>query len=620
MNGGKTFLRVTPTEEGLLRQYERLRKENPKCLVGDETERWLHTHNLSKVGSAAGYAAETYKFLCETYPSNQTLKLERARAEFALRAEAVKWAPKFAQLWEGKAHFTLYTDTGLTNATYIGLATHEDDGGERIRNVIFSDNQKAIDAEALALLASTGEKGKELSEQIQERLKQRDEILDRYFESIGIENDERHTGPEFQEDTNRIIAFLIAAEPTQKLLTIGANGETVEMDVTEEKAEFLATTDIQEDEFKTFLFDLWQAELEDVWNDAVEIHVPRWAKYLMAALWFDVVGPQIERERTRENARAPSYVMTTIRDGRRDGGLAIGPWGKDGTPHVQVVPPKGFALYLPWDADVEGENGETVSIRQTLTGQNILVYLAACTSWLDEGRDPGGRFIFDENFFLGEYLGSRRIARSDKKGSRFTSKNRASLRASFETLQRIHVKSVGDVVASEAEPLIQKYHQKSTGKHLYYRHSPLLVDALNQDYTQFPRAVLRQDAKDAALSIGMASFVREKATVLMKHNGTHEAPLSYWLEKAGEDPADGKRRLGNAYFQKASDKLKRVIQEGEVGSFSGVGDGAASLLTFTADTTLLGAYEPLKKAQAEAIKIARTGNAIAAAKARSKKK
>ena len=339
-----------------------------------------------------------------------------------------------------------------------------------------------------------------------------------------------------------------------------------------------------------------------------------------SVLWLHVVRPEIERERTRENARAPSYVMTTIRDGRRDGGLAIGPWGKDGTPHVQVVPPKGFALYLPWDADVEGENGETVSIRQTLTGQNILVYLAACTSWLDEGRDPGGRFIFDENFFLGEYLGSRRIARSDKKGSRFTSKNRASLRASFETLQRIHVKSVGDVVASEAEPLIQKYHQKSTGKHLYYRHSPLLVDALNQDYTQFPRAVLRQDAKDAALSIGMASFVREKATVLMKHNGTHEAPLSYWLEKAGEDPADGKRRLGNAYFQKASDKLKRVIQEGEVGSFSGVGDGAASLLTFTADTTLLGAYEPLKKAQAEAIKIARTGNAIAAAKARSKKK
>ena len=295
MNGGKTFLRVTPTEEGLLRQYERLRKENPKCLVGDETERWLHTHNLSKVGSAAGYAAETYKFLCETYPSNQTLKLERARAEFALRAEAVKWAPKFAQLWEGKAHFTLYTDTGLTNATYIGLATHEDDGGERIRNVIFSDNQKAIDAEALALLASTGEKGKELSEQIQERLKQRDEILDRYFESIGIENDERHTGPEFQEDTNRIIAFLIAAEPTQKLLTIGANGETVEMDVTEEKAEFLATTDIQEDEFKTFLFDLWQAELEEVWSDDIDIQVPRWAKWLMVSLWFDVVGPLLEK-------------------------------------------------------------------------------------------------------------------------------------------------------------------------------------------------------------------------------------------------------------------------------------------------------------------------------------
>ena len=127
MKEGQVFLRVTPTEEGLLRQYEQLRRERPKIHTGDEISRWLDTHNLSKVGSAAGYAAHVFKFLRDTYPNNQTLKLEQA--ELALRAEAMKWAPKFAKLWEGRAHFTIYVDPELDYASYLGLATHEDDGG-----------------------------------------------------------------------------------------------------------------------------------------------------------------------------------------------------------------------------------------------------------------------------------------------------------------------------------------------------------------------------------------------------------------------------------------------------------------------------------------------------------
>jgi len=336
-------------------------------------------------------------------------------------------------------------------------------------------------------------------------------------------------------------------------------------------------------------------------------------------LWADIVRPSL-KERSRENTIAPSSLITSLRDGRRDGGLTIGPWGKDGTHHIAVIPPKGIALFLPFDADVvpKGSKG-TVSLRQTLTGYQMRLLLAAWTAWLDEGRDSSGKFKFDENIFLGEYLGLKHIDRTDQKGLRFNSTTTKTLRSSFAALGAIHVKSIGDIEASEAEPLIQKYHQKSTGKHLWYRHSPLLLDALHEHYTQFPRAVLRQDAKDASLSVGMASFVREKATVLMKHNGTHEAPLSYWLEKAGEDQTEGKRKFGNAYFLKASEKLKKAIQEGEVGSFSGVGDSAASLLTFTADTTLLGAYEPLKKAQAKRINAARIGEAIAIANAKKAK-
>jgi len=310
MKEGQVFLRVTPTEEGLLRQYEQLRRERPKIHIGSEIDRWLDTHNLSKVGSAAGYAAQGFKFLCDTYPNNQTLKLEQA--ELALRAEAMRWAPKFAKLWEGRAHFTIYVDPELDYASYLGLATHDDDGGERIRNVIFSDNQKAIDAEALAILASTGEKGKELSEQIQERTKQRDEILDRYFESRGIEKDKRHTDHGFQEDTNRIIAFLIAADPTQKLTTIGVNGERDEVDVTEEKAWFIEERNVFEDEFKTFLFDLWDAELEEVWDDAIDIHVPRWAKWLMVSLWFDVVGPLLEKAYKKPASLVRAVFADTI--------------------------------------------------------------------------------------------------------------------------------------------------------------------------------------------------------------------------------------------------------------------------------------------------------------------
>lgn len=339
-------------------------------------------------------------------------------------------------------------------------------------------------------------------------------------------------------------------------------------------------------------------------------------------LWADIVRPSL-KERSRENTLVPSGLITTMRDGRRDGGLIIGPfgpWGEGGTPTIAVIPQKGISLFLSVDADVvqKGSKG-TVSLRQAINGYQMRVLLASYTAWLDEGRDASGKFIFDENIFLGEYLGLKHIDRTDQKGLRFSSTTRKALRDAFDALRGIQVKSFGDIEASEPEPLIQQYHQKSTGKHLWYRHAPMLIDAVHEHYTQFPRAVLRQEANDAALSFGMASFVREKALVLMDHNGTHEAPLSYWLEKAGEDPTEGKRKLGNAYFQKASDRLKRAIQEGEIGSFSGAGDRAASVLTFVADPKLLFAYEPLKKARGKRIKAARYGEAIAIANSKKAK-
>ena len=630
---GRILLNVTPTEEGLLAQYEQLRRERPKIFVGDEVQRWLETHNLSQVEKAAGYVVQTLTFLRENHPKDQILNSERA--EIALRAEVVKWAPRFAKLWEGRAHFTIFVDAELDYASYLGLATHDGDNGERPASVIFTDAQKAIDEGALTLLASVGEKGKELSDGIRERIKHRDEICDRYFDRRGVEKAKRHTDWEFVADTNAIRRFL-SIVPLQAIhdADVKKVGEEYFKEypledthplvyIKEERDTFLAETGIKEEEFKPLLWDLWQSGAYETWTPNVQ--VPRWAKWLMVALWTDVVAPQIEREiaREKENTLVPSGLITTLRDGRRDGGLILGPfgpWGEGGTPTIAVIPQKGISLFLSFDADVvqQGSKG-TVSLRQAINGYQMRVLLASYTAWLDEGRDPGGKFIFDENIFLGDYLGLKHIDRSDQKGLRFSSTTRKALRSAFDALRGIQVKSFGDIEASEPEPLIQQYHQKSTGKHLWYRHAPLLIDAVHEHYTQFPRAVLRQEANDAALSIGMASFVREKALVLMDHNGTHEAPLSYWLEKAGEDPTEGKRKLGNAYFQKASDRLKRAIQEGEIGSFSGAGDRATSVLTFAADPKLLFAYEPLKKARGKRIKAARIGEAIAIANSKKAK-
>ena len=254
----RRLVHVAPTDEGLLAQYERLRREYPKAWVGEEVSRWLETHNLSQVEKAAGYVVQTLTFLRENHPKDQILNSERA--EIALRAEVVKWAPRFAKLWEGRAHFTIFVDAELDYASYLGLATHDGDNGERPASVIFTDAQKAIDEGALTLLASVGEKGKELSEDIRDRLKRRDEICDRYFERRGVEKAKRHTDWEFLEVANTIRG-VISLQEMQAIhdTNVKKVGEDYFKEYPledthplvyrkDEKAALIAKTGIQEDE------------------------------------------------------------------------------------------------------------------------------------------------------------------------------------------------------------------------------------------------------------------------------------------------------------------------------------------------------------------------------------
>ena len=288
--------------KSLVEQHDNLRRDRqPSDLYDEQIFRWLLTDRLSTKEEAASYVLKTLNFLREKSPDDATLKSERA--ESALRDEFVRWAPKFALLWEGRAHFTVSTVTDKerdSTSRVFSIATHS--GDTQGADSILTDTQNAIDEDAISLLATTGEEGKKLSEDIRGAIERRDEICARYFSKRGLARGDW----EFVADTISIRRFL-SLEPLQKTHDddVKKGGGPLEdthplVYIRKEIHEFVSKTGIQEKEFKPFLYDIWRSEMDDVWIS--DVNVPRWAKWLMVALWLDVVAPQLERERAKHPA------------------------------------------------------------------------------------------------------------------------------------------------------------------------------------------------------------------------------------------------------------------------------------------------------------------------------
>lgn len=628
------LLHVTPTEGGLLSQYKKLRLERSKAFVGGEVYRWLETHTLSNEEEAAGYVVHTLKYLREKSPDDKTLQLERA--ESALRAEVVKWAPRFAKLWEGRAHFTIFTEPALDFASYLGLATHSDDtkGYDVLRTagVIFTDAQRAIDEEALTLLASTGDEGEKLSSGIRDAIKKRDEICDRYFERRGVEKDKRHTDWDFVADANTIRGFL-SLEPLKEIhdADVKKVGEDYFKEYPledthplvykrKEIPEFVEKTGIQESEFDAFLFDLWQSETDEIWRS--NIQVPRWAKWLMVALWTDVVAPQLERERLSlarvTAARIPMGVIETLHGNRQIGDSKI--VGIESTVLVPLHNNKEGQLHLPLDVHVRGAKG-VVALRNLFSGTDWKAYIISWLLWHREGGSMDGTFRWAAKPSLLKQFNIGGVSQGQI--TRVHGATFKGIQRSFDTvLTRYGISGIGidggvELKAKNPEPLIN-VHTKN-GKVIHAVHAPLAMAGMREhNFAQAPESILSVDARRMPEAIGVVGFLRNYAQQIGK-KGHVTKKLDAFLTDVKAD-RERQAKDGLAFWTSTYERYRLASEEGDLATLAIQGEGPSAIVTIEQTETMEAIYKDLYETHARKAKEAQRAAAIKATKGGGKRK
>lgn len=309
--------------------------------------------------------------------------------------------------------------------------------------------------------------------------------------------------------------------------------------------------------------------------------------------------------------RVPCDISSTMAAGRA--GNVTGSWSNEipervGTeihllnnPRATVIIPAEFnQLTLALD------------IRKTLTPALVRDFVIALALSQKEGRQDGLFRLRESD--LASLRGSRTREYSRQRGNRVSTERRCSrsliarTESSFETLSRIYVKRIGSVSALAAEPLMQAYRESghrlwkpatlaylaTVGRKAGLQHSigSRSDNAGPGAFCQVPLRVLTLDARDAALGIGLCTFLRSVITRTVNSTGVYTTELADLLRSVGAN-MDQKKKVGRSFWSRSAEQVCEVASEGQIASVSVAGEGPKAEVSLEPSYLLGDAYSSM---------------------------
>lgn len=261
-----------------------------------------------------------------------------------------------------------------------------------------------------------------------------------------------------------------------------------------------------------------------------------------------------------------------------------------------------LAFDLPFEEGaspkVTRERGAT-GARAVLTGPLLRAYIATWAlmgAWTLEngGNNPFGIFDLDPRRVLGELYGlrSKTTTVGGKSYDRPPTTAAQQLKKELARLQVCLLEGIGPVTASPPEALVTRYRHEDG--QAVYRHAPLAMIALGEHYVQVPREVLRLDALDTPMGLGLARVLHRDARAILRGPGHLRCSLALLARGIGEPVEEEARRVGapRAYAQLA-ERLQRVTRDGALGALHVEGEGPKALVTLTPSEALGTIYSTL---------------------------
>lgn len=262
----------------------------------------------------------------------------------------------------------------------------------------------------------------------------------------------------------------------------------------------------------------------------------------------------------------------------------------------RLLPPRGAELMLPLDGQVViTKLGK--SLREVLSGGVMRLWLATWVLAHEQG-DPQGAFHINTRHVLCDLYNRKPESFKGPNDRRYERAPRAlerDLWRHLEVLCSVYISGVGEVRAETPEPLILKYTRRDNNQEVY-QHAPLAVRMAKMAFTQVPRAVLRLDPEDASTALGVANLWRLRITSVLRGSGEYERDLETLAAEVGEDSQAGMRRLGRAWWGEFADRLARVMNAGELGTFQVDGQEPTSRVRLAPSEALAMVYRPLCEA------------------------
>ncbi len=334
------------------------------------------------------------------------------------------------------------------------------------------------------------------------------------------------------------------------------------------------------------------ANTESLWSAwrIVDKH-PKAITGLAYSLWLDIVKPKIEA--LRKPARLATDIAKAFSMGRASGGDTL---ESDREQLIMVKPPQGMALTLPFDADMIVSAGTgLVGLRQVLSPRTFRTYFATNILWFDNGMDADGSFPYEGPESILDLTSSTKHleTKGARQYSRYASKDRRSVEDDIALLSRIRVHAVGELQAAAGDALVDEIRARRTGKTVTLAHARLVAADLKKRYIQIPRAACRLPLPDVPLGIGVAMLIRANINGYLRSQKSISAPIREWLLAGGEVADVGARRDGTRFWPDTTERLSRIAEDAELGTFRAVGQGRETILTLEPAEGLKAAYAPL---------------------------
>lgn len=301
-----------------------------------------------------------------------------------------------------------------------------------------------------------------------------------------------------------------------------------------------------------------------------------------------------------EMVRAPTRILEGLLDLRADRAERAerrrvpGVFASAELEHWRFVPPKNHPLTLPF----EGTNPTTkgsVKARSVLTGGLLRAYLA---TWqlLEESEMDDGCFVMDVRHVIRDLYGVP-MYREPKRGiERPPPAHERTFKQAFNTLQRIQIEGIGEMKLGDSKLGRQPQWLLTCmefPKAKVYQHAPVAMLAL-RNFIQVPQAVLRLEAEDTALGMGVASMWRHHVGDVLRGPGHYRRTLQQLANALNEDAyTKSSKRGAGPYYRDLAERLGRVVRDGQLGDVHFEGEGPLAVVTLTPSPTLETVYQPL---------------------------